>query len=179
MHSGHYALYLSSSKWILKFYYICPFPPLCLMTSWQKMTSNFSKQFLCIPDNISTESAKPRCEFRHVAFRNECNMIRMSHTMTPVWVRTVLILRGIRSLRYSMPTSRSDCVSLNSVCYDNHEVQIRQRMQMVNKRRVNTSPDDCQCGNMLHVLLSLLIIRRDLSEVAMQNGSYSKFTMAG
>lgn len=40
-----------------------------------------------------------------------------------------------------------------------HEAQIRQQMQTVNKGRVNTSPDYCQRGNMLHVLLSVLIIK--------------------
>lgn len=167
-----------------KFYYTCPFPPLCLMTSSLKMTSNFSKQFLCIADNISTVSVKPRCEFPRVAFRNETNMIRMSHIMTTAWAQTILIPHGIRSPQHADSSEESarsiwSCVSVKSVCYDIHEVQIRQPMQMVNKGSVNTSPDYCQRGNMLHVLLSVLIIRRDLSEVAMQNGSYSKFTMAG
>lgn len=55
MHSGHYALYLSFSKWIfnpVSSIIFCPFPPLCLLISWQKMTYSVSKQFLCNHDNI-------------------------------------------------------------------------------------------------------------------------------
>jgi len=60
MHSAHYVLYLSSSKWTLSLVssiIFCSFPPLCLLISWWKMTCNVSKQFLCNHDNISSVSA--------------------------------------------------------------------------------------------------------------------------
>lgn len=41
-----------------------------------------------------------------------------------------------------------------------HRPQIRQHMQTGNKGWVNTSPDYCQRGNMRHVLLSVLIIKK-------------------
>lgn len=58
-----------------------------------------------------------------------------------------------------------------------HEAQIRQ--QTVNKGRANTVPDYCQRGNMVDISLSVLIMKKGLSEVAIQNGNYSTFTMAG
>lgn len=142
------------------------------MISWQKMSYNFSKTISAHPRQHLHCISTPRCEFRHVAFRNECNMINITgwqlHGHKPYRSRVARAACGVsRVSLLTLIVRFTDCYDRNSTksSVNIHEAQIRQQMQTVNKARLNTSPDYCQRGNMVHVLLSVLIIK-DLFEVA-------------
>lgn len=94
MHSGHYALYLSSSKWILNpvsSIIFCPFPPLCLLISWQKMTYNVSKQFLCSHDNIFSVSTCRAVKTSQKQMQSTDVAVNTHQTITAAQAQAILI----------------------------------------------------------------------------------------
>lgn len=179
MHSGHYALYLSSSKWILNpvsSIIFCPFPPLCLLISWHKMTYNVSKQSPnCHHDMDSSAPARPVCE--NISEMKVADWCGNQYESSPnscigtglidlVWQEELTVERRLweRVKLHALIvcfTEHADYYDRNSTksSVNIHEAQIRQQIQTVNKGWANTGPDYCQRSNMLRVLLSVLITK--------------------